>query len=191
MNASHARIDVPADARNQIRFGLAAVKGVGTGAVEAIIEARDDAGGKFKDFEDCIERLDFSRVNKKVMESLIKCGAFDWTDRSRHQLFKCIDQAIAVAQKIQSDQASSQTSLFGGAMAAQVRPQIRYPDVGEWPTAVKLGHEKEALGFFITGHPVAAFADLIEGVTSATIDRLGTREHESEVTVAGMVSALR
>jgi len=191
VNASQANFDVPADERNQIRFGLAAVKGVGTGAVEAIIEAREEAGGRFKDFADCVERLDFSRVNKKVMESLIKCGAFDWTNRSRHQLFKCIDQAISVAQKIQSDQASSQTSLFGGAMAAQVRPQIRYPDVGEWPTAVKLSHEKDALGFFITGHPVAAFADLIAGVTSATIDRLGTRENESEVTVAGMVSALR
>ena len=191
VNASQANFDVPADDRNQIRFGLAAVKGVGTGAVEAITEAREEAGGRFKDFADCVERLDFGRGNKKVMESLIKCGAFDWTGRNRHQLFKIIDQAITVAQKIQSDQASSQTSLFGGAMAAQVRPQIRYPDVGEWPTAVKLGHEKEALGFFITGHPVAAFTDLIAGVTSATIDRLDTREHDSEVTVAGMVSALR
>ncbi len=191
VNASQASFDVPADNRNQIRFGLAAVKGVGIGAVEAIIEAREQAGGRFKDFTDCIERLDFGRVNKKVMESLIKCGAFDWTERSRHQLFKVIDQAIAVAQKVQSEQASSQTSLFGGAMAAQVRPQIRFPDVGEWPTSVKLAHEKEALGFFITGHPVAAFADLIAGVTSATIDRLASREHDSEVTVAGMVSALR
>jgi len=191
VNSSLAHFDVPADNRNQIRFGLAAVKGVGTGAVEAIIEARIEAGGAFQNFADCVERLDFGRVNKKVLESLVKCGAFDWTDRPRHQLMKCVDQAISVAQKVQRDQQSSQTSLFGGAMADQVRPQIRYPDVGEWPTSIKLGHEREALGFFITGHPVEAFRDVIEQAATCTIDQLPTRQHESEVTIAGMVSALR
>lgn len=191
VNASQSSFDVPADNRQQIRFGLAAVKGVGTSAVEAIIEAREEAGGAFKDFGDCVERLDFGRVNKKVMESLIKCGAFDWTERPRHQLYKCIDQAINVAQKVQSDKASSQTSLFGGAIAAQVRPQVRFPDVGEWPTAVKLGHERDALGFFITGHPVEAFRDVISQAASCSIDMLPTKPNDGEVTVAGMVSALR
>lgn len=191
VNASHASFDVPADNRNQIRFGLAAVKGVGTGAVEAITEAREDAGGSFQDFADCVERLDFSRVNKKVLESLIKCGAFDWTEQPRRQLFEAIDQAIAVAQKVQSDKNSSQTSLFGGAMAASIRPKIRFNDVGEWPQAVKLSHERDALGFFITGHPVEAFRDVVESAATCTIDRLGASQHEAEVTVAGMVSALR
>jgi DNA polymerase III subunit alpha len=191
VNHSQSRFDVPADNRKQIRFGLAAVKGVGTSAVEAIIEAREAAGGAFENFGDCVERLDYGRVNKKVLESLIKCGAFDWTQQPRHQLFKCIDHAIDVAQKVQADKASAQTSLFGGAMAAQVRRQIRFADVGEWPTAVKLSHEREALGFFITGHPVAAFKDVIDQAASCSIDQLATKPNDSEVTIAGMVSALR
>ena len=191
VNASQANFDVPADNRNQIRFGLAAVKGVGTGAVEAITEAREEAGGRFVDFPDCIERLDFGRVNKKVLESLIKCGAFDWTAQPRRQLFEAIDQAITVAQKVQSDKKSSQTSLFGGAMAASIRPQIRFNDVGEWPTAIKLGHERDALGFFITGHPVEAFRDVVQSAASCTIDRLASQQHDAEVTVAGMVAAIR
>jgi DNA polymerase-3 subunit alpha len=170
---------------------LAAIKGVGTGAVEAIIEARDEAGGQFSDFMDCLERLDFGRVNKKVIESLIKCGAFDWTGTARRPLYDAIEKAITVAQKIQSDKASSQTSLFGGAMAAQVRPQVRFSDVGEWATAVKLANEKEALGFFITGHPVEAFKDVLKGSATCSIDQLHTQPHEKEVTVAGMVSTLR
>ena len=191
VNHSAINFDVPADNRNQIRFGLAAVKGVGTGAVEAIVEAREEAGGQFKDYVDCIERLDFGRVNKKVLESLIKCGAFDWTGRARRQLFECIDQAITVAQKIQSDKNSAQTSLFGGAMAQQIRPTIRFPDVGEWPTSIKLAHERDALGFFITGHPVEAFKDVVQAAATCAIDQLPNQKHEQEVTVAGMVSTSR
>jgi DNA polymerase-3 subunit alpha len=191
VNHSQSSFDVPPDNRQQIRFGLAAVKGVGKVAVDAIIEAREDAGGQFKSFADCIERLDYGRVNKKVLESLIKCGAFDWTGQSRRQLHEATDQAITVAQKIQDDLHSNQTSLFGGAMAAKARPQVRFEDVGEWPTAVKLAHEREALGFFITGHPVETFRDVIASAATCTIDLLPTQQHEKEVTVAGMVSAMR
>jgi DNA polymerase-3 subunit alpha len=122
---------------------------------------------------------------------LIKCGAFDWTEQPRRQLFEAIDNAITVAQKIQSDKNSNQTSLFGGAMAARSRPQIRFNDVGEWATSIKLSHERDALGFFITGHPVEAFRDVVESAATCTIDRLPTQQHEKEVAVAGMVSALR
>ena len=191
VNHSQSSFDVPPDNRQQIRFGLAAVKGVGKIAVDAIIEARGEAGGRFKSFADCIERLDFGRVNKKVLESLIKCGAFDWTGHARRQLHEAIDQAITVAQKIQAKLNSNQTSLFGGAMAAKARPQIRFEDVGEWPTAIKLAHERDALGFFITGHPVETFRDVIASAATCTIDRLPTQQHEKDVTVAGMVSAMR
>jgi DNA polymerase-3 subunit alpha len=140
---------------------------------------------------DCIERLDFGRVNKKVLESLFKCGAFDWTGLARRQLYECIDQSITVAQKIQSDKDSAQTSLFGGAMAQQVQHTIRFPDVGEWPTSVKLAHEREALGFFITGHPVEAFRDVIGTAATCSIDQLPSQSHDQEVTIAGMVSTSR
>ena len=83
VNHSISGFNVPPDQRKQIRFGLAAVKGVGEGAVEAILEAREAAGGAFISFMDCLERLDYRRVNKKVLENLIKAGAFDWTGHAR------------------------------------------------------------------------------------------------------------
>jgi DNA polymerase-3 subunit alpha len=140
---------------------------------------------------DCVERLDLGRVNKKVLESLVKCGAFDWTGRPRQALFEAIGSAISVAQKVQDDKASNQTSLFGGAIAQQVRPRVTIPDVGEWATAVRLGHERDSLGFFITGHPVAAFSDVIKKSASCSIDLLHTQTAGEEVAIAGMVSQLR
>ena len=190
VNESVHGFDVPPDNRTQIRFGLAAVKGVGAGAIEAIIEAREEAGGRFKDFGDCLERLDHKRVNKKVLESLIKCGAFDWTGHNRQQLFKGLAPAVSSAQRTQADKASGQTSLFGGHTAVAA-PKIRLPDLGEWPLAGKLGKEREALGFFITGHPVEAFATLVARVATCSIDELPLVRADTEVRIAGMVATSR
>jgi len=191
VNASLSSFDVPADNRGQIRFGMAAVKGVGEGAVEAIVEARQAAGGRFESFMDFMERLDFSRVNKKVLESLIKCGAFDWSGTPRRVLLEVVDDAVSIAQQIQHDIASNQTSLFGGAMAQQVRPRLTLPDLGEWPTALKLQQEREAVGFFVTGHPISQFADVVENTATCTVDQLPRQAADKEVAIAGMVSALR
>lgn len=190
INTSVHGFDVPADKRDQIRFGLAAVKGVGSGAIEAIIEAREDAGGRFKTFEGCLEKLDHKRINKKVLESLVKCGAFDWTDKPRQQLLKGLPGAVSSAQRTQADRASGQTSLFGG-KAAVPQPRLRLPDVGEWPLSTKLSKEREALGFFITGHPVEAYASLVERAATCSIDELVHVRADTNVRVAGMVSAMR
>jgi DNA polymerase-3 subunit alpha len=191
VNESLASFDVPQSDRNRIRFGLTAVKGVGQGAVEAIVQARVEAGGRFKDYMDCIERLDMSRVNRKVLESLIKCGAFDWTDHARRSLLGCLQDAIQIAQQIQADNDSNQTALFGGAIAAQVRPRLRIDDLGEWPTSQKLGHERDALGFFITGHPMAAFGEIVEQVATCEVAALTRQSADAEVAIAGMVSTMR
>ncbi len=191
VNHSVLGFDVPKDQREVIRFGLGAIKGVGEGAVEAIIEARAATpDGRFTSYMDCLERLDYKRVNKKVIESLVKCGAFDWTGHPRRALFEAIPAAVSSAQDAQEQKAAGQTSLFG-LMKGPARPQIRLPDVGEWPKAVKLSKEREALGFFITGHPIEAFAGIVEQVRSCEIAQLGRMKADSEVTVAGMVSALR
>ena len=191
VNASLASFDVPADNRKQIRFGLAAVKGVGEGAVAAIVEAREEAGGRFSSFMDFMERLDFGRVNKKVLESLIKCGAFDWTDTPRRVLFESFDKGVAIAQQIQRDKASNQTSLFGGAIAQQVRPRLVLPDLGEWPTGQKLGMERQAVGFYVTGHPISQYTEVVEHSATCTVDMLQRQPADKEVAIAGMVSALR
>jgi len=190
VNHSVANFDVHPDNRQAIRFGLAAVKGVGEGAVQAIIEAREEAGGAFEGFMDCLERIDHRRVNKKVIESCVKCGAFDWTGQPRSAMFKVLASAISVAQKAQELKASGQTSLFG-AMSAAPPPSIRIPDIAEWHTAEKLRHERDALGFFITGHPIEAYADIVNKVASCPIAHLEGLTPDKEVAVAGMISTYR
>jgi DNA polymerase-3 subunit alpha len=189
VNESQLGFDVPKGDRRRIRFGMAAVKGVGESAVEAILEARE-AGGRFSSFMDLLERVDPKRINKKVMESLIKCGAFDWTGQPRRRLLEGLEAAMGVAQRIQEQRASGQTNLFGR-MGPAVINRVQLPDVGEWPLAVKLSNEREALGFFITGHPVEAFKPIIKRVATCPIDQLDRQNADAEVKVAGMVTALR
>jgi DNA polymerase-3 subunit alpha len=190
VNESVRGFDVSVDDRESIRFGMSAVKGVGDGAIEAIVEARTEAGGRFEGFADCLERLDYRRVNKKVLENLVKCGAFDWTEHPRKAMLECLPGAMQTAQNTQRDKLSGQTSLFG-TMSRAARPRLRVPDVGEFPIAVKLGKEREALGFFITGHPIEAYVDLVKRVTTCPLHELEFERADSEVRVAGMVSTFR
>ncbi len=190
VNHSISGFNVPPDQRKQIRFGLAAVKGVGEGAVEAILEAREAAGGAFTSFMDCLERLDYRRVNKKVLENLIKCGAFDWTEHPRRAMFESLAAAMSAAQSTASERSAGQMSLFG-AMKGPPRPSFKLPEVGEWPTGPKLSYEREALGFFITGHPLEEFEGVITRLSLATVARLDTMAGGGEVSIAGMVTAFR
>ncbi|MCB9778503.1 MAG: DNA polymerase III subunit alpha [Alphaproteobacteria bacterium] len=191
VNHSVRGFDVPADARDVIRFGMAAVKGVGDSAIEAILEARADAGGSFTDLMDCLDRLDYRRVNKKVLESLIKCGAFDWTGHPRRAMLEGLAGAVSVAQGLQEQRAAGQMGLFGGLSAASAPKRIQLPDVGDWPTAVKLSKEREALGFFITGHPLQAYRGLVERMVTCSIPDLDRMPADREVTIAGMVTTFR
>ena len=190
VNHSLGDFDVPRARRSQIRFGLKAVKGVGMGAVEAIIEARTEAGGAFRDLADCLERLDYRRVNKKVLENLVKCGAFDWTGHPRQALNESLADGMATAQRTQELKASGQVSLFS-VMGAGAAPKLRVSDLPEWPVSRKLAFEREALGFFITGHPITAYAELVARIASGSIPDLSGMTDEKEVAIAGMVSAFR
>ena len=157
INASVGRFDVPASNRRSIRFGLEAVKGVGAGAVEAIVEARST--GLFLDFLDLLRRVDARRVNKKVWESLIKCGAMDSFGLPRARLAAALEDAMSAAADEQAQKAAGQVSLFGGGLAP---PPFRMPNTPEWTVGERMKMEKEALGFFLTGHPVTAFRAEIE-----------------------------
>ena len=190
INKSGAAFDVPKDDRRCIRYGLAAIEGDGSAVVDAILEARAAAGGRFRDLMDCLERLDFRRVNKKVLENMIKAGAFDWTQHPRAALFEGLESAISSAQREQEDKAAGQVGLFGMLGAAR-RPGWRAPDVAEWPPGQRLGYEREAMGFFLSGHPVEDYADEVERLKTIRIDRLHTHQDESPVSVAGMASAIR
>ena len=177
-----------------IRFGMAAVKNVGVGAVESILEARRK-GEKYPSFQDFSQRVDLRRVNKRVIESLIKCGAFDSLGHKRRALFSCYEETMNVAQKLRKSKASSQVSLLegldtstgGGNMYGAAAP----PDVGEWDHKELLMYEKEALGFYITGHPLSRYRQKLEFVTNANSENISERRDKDEVIIAGVVSNIK
>ena len=167
----------PARGGKVIRFGLAAIKGVGEAAVESILKARAD-GGPFKSFADMLERVDLRALNKKAIESLIKSGACDCFGETRATLFASIDRVVGRASSAAADKARGQSSLFG-----MLEEQAEVKDDGllrvpEWSQSELLAHEKELLGFYITGHPLTPFAPILEKYTlanSSTAAALGSR----------------
>ena len=173
-----------------IRFGLGAVKNVGEGAIEAIIEAR--GGTPFTGLADFCERVDLRRVNKRVVESLVKCGAFDATGEKRAAQIAGLELAMEIGQKIQREKESAQVSLFGTAEIVRGNGNggNQLPDVPEWTSRELLGYEKEALGFYITGHPLDRYGEEIKKFTSVTTATLGERPDKSEVKLCGIVASL-
>ena len=176
---------------NSIRFGLGAVKNVGESAIEAIIEGRTD--GEFKDIYDFCERVDLRRVNKRVVEALIKCGAFDSTGGRRAQLMAGLEDVMLLGQKIQQERESAQVSLFGTAeiVKGSANGKGHLPDVPEWDEKLLLNFEKEALGFFITGHPLGRYEQDIKRLASTDTSAMGELADKSEVRLCGIVVGLK
>jgi len=173
-----------------IRFGLGAIKGVGGGAIESIIEAR--AQGPFTDLYDFCERVDLRRVNKRVFEALIKCGAFDSLYKYRAPLMDALDDAVSAGQKFQEERDSAQVSLFGDMPAITRHGSSRaIPDNHEWHDKEKLAFEKEALGFLITGHPLDRYLSDIKRLANTTIAGLSELADGSEVRLCGIVTACK
>jgi len=174
-----------------IRFGLAALKNVGEGAVEAVLQARRE-GGPFRSLFDFCERVDLRAVNRRVIESFVKSGSFDSSDLRRAALFAALDSATEGGQRRQRDRDSGQASLFGGAGPA-VPEEAADPvaDAPPWSEAERLAFEKESLGFFISGHPLERFRAELAQWTNATTGTLALQAANGEVTVGGLVTALR
>jgi DNA polymerase-3 subunit alpha len=175
-----------------VRFGLAAIKNVGEGAVEAMIAARSD-GGPFRSVFDFCERVDLRAVNRRVVESLIKSGSFDSIDDRRSALFACIDRAMEVGQKRQRDREQGQSSLFGMLApegGGEGVPE-RAPGEPPWPEAERLTFEKESLGFFITGHPLERYRAELAQWADATTGTLGEAAQSGDVSVGGIITGMR
>jgi DNA polymerase-3 subunit alpha len=152
----------------QIRFGLGAVKGVGHGAVKSILEARSD--GPFTSLFDFLGRIDIRALNKRACEALIAAGALDVFGH-RSQLLAGLDTAYGEVQARQAEVESGQGSLFGDASALP-RAAPSLPNVPEWPEPDRLAREKAALGFFISGHPLDRYREVVrafEPISSATL----------------------
>jgi DNA polymerase-3 subunit alpha len=176
---------------DSIRFGLAALKNVGEGAVEVVLAARRE-GGRFTSLFDLCERVDLRAVNRRVIESFVKSGSFDSLDPRRATLFAAIDRAMEVGQKLQRDREKGQSSLLGMMLGGAEAPTggERLRELPEWGEGERLAYEKESLGFFITGHPLERYrAELAQWATATTgrLAELGERE----VSVGGIVTALR
>jgi DNA polymerase III subunit alpha len=175
-----------------IRFGMAALKNVGEGAVEAILRARR-AGGAFLSLFDFCERVDLRAVNRRVVESLVKSGSFDSLDDRRASLYAFIDQATELGQKHQRDREQGQSSLLGllgGDEPGRRGATARIPDTPAWGEGERLAFEKESLGFFITGHPLERYQVELTQWATATTGRLPEMA-EREVTVGGIIAGLR
>ncbi len=172
-----------------IRFGLTAVKTVGDGAIDALLEARRAAGGRFKDLSAVFDHVDFKRVNRRVMESLVKAGAMEFSGQSRATLLAGIDGAMVAGSRRQADRAAGQIGLFGGKMAAV--DAIRLPERPEFPLAQKLAYEREVLGLYLTGHPMTAYKSDRERHHWRSIGTLGAMSGEGAVHIAGLVADVR
>jgi DNA polymerase-3 subunit alpha len=176
-----------------IRFGLAAIKNVGEAAMAAAIADRD-ANGPFKSLEDFCSRLDSKTVNKKILESLVRAGAFDWDDRHRAALDAAIEPAIGAAASVQRDRASGQVSLFDSfadlAPAPAPKGENDESAIDRWTRSEQLAHEKELLGFYVTGHPLDDYRGSIEAGTYGSVaEALAVTEKES-FRLAGLLSTV-
>jgi DNA polymerase-3 subunit alpha len=139
-----------------IRYGLAAVKHVGETAMQGVIREREQ-GGQFASLEDFCARLDSRIANRKMLESLIKAGAFDFVGRDRAELFSCIDDAMSASVTAQRDRLTGQVALFDQTTAPMTS---RKRFITRWSDHEKLSYEKELLGFYVSGHPLDAYADV-------------------------------
>lgn len=177
---------------SKIRFGLAAVKNVGTAAIECIIRARAE-GGPFPNLLDFCERVDLRKVNKKVLESLIKCGAFSSTGAKRSQNLAVYEWAMDKAQQLQRQRNDRQMSLFGSDEASALKgisPTIPYPAIPEWPEPELLAYEKESLGFYISSHPLATFAKDLKRLSTVDTGGLSNLSDGQELRLGGVPVSL-
>ena len=174
---------------SDIRFGLAAVRNVGEAAIDAMVEAREE--GKFSSIFDFCERVDLKKVNKRVIESLIKCGAFDTTGAKRSQMLAALEDALDYGQRVQKEKNDPQIGLFD---SGQSKPKINVPvppNLQEWDEKQLLSFEKESLGFYISGHPLKRYEDLLDKFSNANAITIKDVSEGGCIRIGGIVSAVK
>ncbi len=192
----------------KVRFGLGAIKGVGTAALDAILEARkaeaeEDEGPAERPFVDLFDfcaRVDLRRVNKSVIEALVQCGAFDTVhdaiDVHRAQAFVAIEQAIERGKRIQAERSSGQESLFGlmgegDEAQTYEHPGGSFPVLDSWDSRDQLAREKATLGFYVSGHPLDRYQSELLRFCDATTETVAELKGSRQITVGGTVEGYR
>jgi DNA polymerase-3 subunit alpha len=195
VNESEQKFNVPR--ANQIRFGLAAVKGAGEAAVLELVEERQK-NGPFTDVFDFAKRVNLRAVNKKTWESLAQAGAFDSFEKYNRRQFmdapagdqNLIEKALKLGQQHQAAKESAQHSLFGaGAFGAVAAPLPKVQDLEEWSAPEKLRREKEVVGFYLSGHPLDTFRMEIDAYCTCPLDKLDQQKGK-DVNIAGLLSGV-
>ncbi|TAG11601.1 MAG: DNA polymerase III subunit alpha [Verrucomicrobia bacterium] len=198
INASQLRFtpELLTNGKMAIRYGLAAIKNCGEGAMLATIQERD-SNGAFLSLEDFSTRLDSKVVNKRILENLVKAGALDWTGEARASMFDRLEQVIASASTTQRDRAAGQVSLFD---VMEFSPPSRNEassreksSIAEWSKDERLAHEKELLGFYVTGHPLDKYRSIINSdrfQRLGMIDELDLSKPSARFAFAGMIRSI-
>ena len=177
-----------------IRFGLAAIKNVGEGAVDSVLAIRADSG-RFTSFFDFCRRVDLHKVNKRMLEGLIKAGAFDSLGAKRSQLMAMLDHAIEDGAAAQQERERGQTSIFGeelngdGSAHGHIEPAL--PNMPEWDQAQRLKYERELTGFYITAHPLARYEATIHALATATTVGIAELSDGKEVRLCGIIATVK
>ena len=191
VNESRKNFTVVDDA---IRFGLAAIKNVGEGAVESVVTIRNE-GGPFASFFDFCRRVDLHKVNKRMLEGLIKAGAFDSMGTKRSQLMAVLDQAVEDGAASQRERELGQTSIFGeelnghSAMTHSAMPPL--PNIPEWDQAQRLKYERELTGFYISAHPLTRYEAMIHALSNTTTSGLAAAPDGKEVKLCGIITTVK
>ncbi len=193
VNASAYEFTASADGES-IRYGLGAVKGVGQGAIEGILEARQ-VGGRFSDLVDFCVRIDVKRANRRTLEALVRAGALDALGVNRPSLLAALPNALAAADQHHTARAAGQNDLFGGGgNTASHVPAIDMPELRDWDDGERLQGEKETLGLYLTGHPIEGYRTLLSGLINGTIaqakeraDPQARRRGGEQLRIAGLV----
>ncbi len=196
VNESYLRFTV--NKEGAVRFGMAAVKGVGEAAVEDIIREREN--GEFKDIFDFVERVNLRTVNKRTLENLAMSGGFDSFELNRSQYFACdefdtpfIELLSKYGNKLQSEKAMAQQTLFGGVEDYVVTPP-KVPSSGEWNKLERLNKEKALIGIYLSAHPLDDYRLEIDSFCNASLAELSTdmlQFKDKDISIAGMVTAIR
>jgi DNA polymerase III subunit alpha len=173
-----------------IRMGLCAIRNVGAGAADAIIEARE-SGGPFLSLYDLCERVDLTSVNKRVLENFTKAGALASLGGNRAQLTAVIENAMESGQRAWKDRESGQTGLFGMAAGEPEHVEHPLPVLPDWTVQQKLSGEKEVLGIFVTGHPLDEFSDKAAELSTHDTETVEGLERGAEVAICGILTGIQ
>ncbi len=172
----------------KIRFGLLAIKNVGAGPVEQIAKAVE-SGGKFTSLADFVARVDLRALNKRALESMIAAGAFDSVHANRRAMTESLETMIAYGQTVQRD--SHTVDMFGGGNDDATRRAPDLPAVDDWPVSIRLNSEKEMLGFYVSGHPLARYRRELDRFASLSSNMIDASDDGKEARIGGIVQAVK